>query len=106
MASLDNLLASLTGFEWDAGNAQKNWERHRVTQAEAEEVFFHRPVVVAEDAKHSQRERRFAVLGRTSGDRLLAVVFTVRRTTVRVISARPMSRKERVAYAKVPDREA
>lgn len=102
MTSLDNLLGDATGFEWDDGNALKNWERHRVTQAEAEEVFFHRPVFVAEDVTHFDRERRCNILGRSSADRLLSVVFTVRLTLVRVISARPMSRKERTAYAKVP----
>ncbi len=102
MTSLDDLLAGVTGFEWDDGNALKNWECHRVTQAESGEVFFHRPVFVAEDAPHSGRERRYNVLGRTSADRLLSVVFTVRHALVRVISARPMSRKERSAYAKVP----
>ena len=102
MTSLDDLLASFTGFDWDNGNAQKKWARHQVTQAESEEVFFNRPVLLAEDAAHSRRERRYKVLGRTNADRLLSVIFTVRRGLVRVISARPMSRKERSAYAKVP----
>ena len=99
---LDDLLANLTGFEWDDGNAQKNWTRHEVTQAESEEVFFNHPVLLLEDEKHSGREQRYAVLGLTSADRMLTVIFTVRRGRVRVISARPMSREERVAYAEVP----
>ena len=102
MTPFDDLLASLTGFDWDDGNAQKNWTRHHVTQAESEEVFFNRPVLLADDSAHSRRERRYNVLGRTNADRLLSVIFTVRRSLVRVISARPMSRKERSAYAKVP----
>ena len=40
--------AAVVGFDWDAGNARKN-EKHGVTQAEAEEVFLHRPLVVAPD---------------------------------------------------------
>ena len=94
-------MATLTGFAWDDGNSTKNWERHRVTQAEAEEVFFNRPVFLM-DANAAATERRYNVLGRTNGDRLLSVVFTVRRGLVRSISARPMSRKERNAYAQVP----
>ena len=105
MRELDELIGALGGFEWDAGNAQKSWVSHRVTQAESEEVFFNLPVFVLEDAKHSGRERRYNVLGRTNADRLLSVIFTIRGDLVRIISARPMSRKERSAYDHVP-REA
>jgi uncharacterized DUF497 family protein len=97
---LDDLLTGLTGFEWDDGNSTKNWERHRVTQAEAEEVFFNQPVIVMA-AKPADREIRYNVLGRTNNDRLLSVVFTVRRGLARPVSARPMSRKERTAYAEI-----
>ena len=102
MRDLDELIGALGGFEWDAGNAQKSWVSHRVTQAESEEVFFNLPVFVLEDAKHSSRERRYNVLGRTNADHLLSVIFTIRGDFVRVISARPMSRKERTAYDHVP----
>jgi uncharacterized DUF497 family protein len=64
--------------------------------------FFYEPVLLAEDAKHATRKPRYLVLGRTAADRRLAVIFTVRRDLVRVISARPMSRKERTLYAKTP----
>lgn len=101
MPPLDNLMASLVGFEWDGGNSAKNGERHRVTQAEAEEVFFNQPVFLM-DAKPAARELRYNVLGRTNADRPLSVIFTVRRGLARVISARPISRKERNAYAEVP----
>jgi uncharacterized DUF497 family protein len=98
--SLGDLLTGLTGFEWDDGNSTKNWDRHQVTQAETEEVFFNRPILVL-SAKTADREIRYSVLGRTNEDRLLAVVFTVRRGLARPISARPMSRKERIAYVEV-----
>jgi len=91
-------LALCTGFEWDVGNADKNWEYHQVARGEAEGIFFNRPVVVAADLAHSERERRFAALGRTDQGRRLTVVFTVRATLVRVISARDMSRRERRIY--------
>ena len=94
-------MAELTGFLWDEGNSTKRWERPTVTQAEAEEVFFNRPVFLM-DVRAGAVERRYNVLGRTNGDRLLSVIFTVRRGLVRPISARPMSRKERNAYAEVP----
>ena len=100
MSGLDDLLIGLTGFDWDDGNSTKNWERHQVTPAETEEIFFNRPVIVM-SAKPGDREIRYNVLGRTNDDRLLSVIFTVRRGLARPISARPMSRKERTAYAKI-----
>jgi uncharacterized DUF497 family protein len=99
MSILDQLTAA-TGFDWDPGNREKNWLGHAVTTAECEQVFFNEPLVVVADAKHSQGEDRFYVLGRTSAERRLFVVFTMRGTLVRVISARDMSRKERRAYAR------
>ena len=102
VADFTELVARVTGFDWDDGNAQKSWARHGVTQAEAEEVFFNRPVLMADDERHSGTERRFALLGHTNAERRLSVVFTLRRDRVRVISARPTSEKERAQYAQVP----
>ena len=45
---------------------------------ESEQVFFNRPVLVTTDERHSGQEARFAALGRTSAERHLAVVFTIR----------------------------
>ena len=91
-------LAGCTGFEWGAGNIDKSWERHQVSAAECEQVFFQRPVLIASDPGHSQDEPRFAALGQTADERLLAIVLTIRGTLIRVISARPMSRRERRMY--------
>jgi len=98
MPEFPDELADCTGFEWDAGNADKNWERHGVTQGESEEIFFNRPVLVAADPTHSQGEAWYAALGQTSEERLLTVVFTIRGTLIRMISARDMSRRERRRY--------
>ena len=35
---------AITGFDWDEGNARKSADKHGVTQAEAEQVFFNEPV--------------------------------------------------------------
>ena len=101
MGVLEECLAGLEGFEWDAGNSDKNWHNHEVRQAEAEQVLLNRPVMFAPDLKHSQTEPRLFTLGRTDSGRYLAVVFTARHNRVRVISARPMSRAERRAYGQV-----
>lgn len=91
----------IEGFEWDAGNARKNVDKHGVTQAEAEQIFFNEPLLVLADEGHSKAERRFHALGKTDGGRLLHVSFTLRRNEalIRVISARDMHRKERQRYA-------
>lgn len=94
------MLNGLKGFDWDASNRDKNEIKHGVTSLECEEVFFNRPLVVAKDPRHSKGEERYAVLGRTHGKRLLFLAITVRERKVRVISARPMSRKERAMYEK------
>ena len=100
MAGFPDALRECTGFQWDAGNTTKNWDLHRVSEAECEQVFFSRPILVAPDHGHSQGERRYAALGQTAAGRRLAVIFTTRGSLLRVISARDMSRRERRVYGK------
>lgn len=90
----------IVGFDWDEGNRRKSVDKHDVTQAEAEQLFFNEPLIVAPDAGHSADETRYHVLGRTDSDRLLHVTFTLRESDslIRVISARAASRKERLRY--------
>jgi uncharacterized protein len=89
-----------TGFEWDDGNSGKNWEKHGVADFETEEVFFNRPLIVQYDATYSsEKEKRWRAFGQTDRGRCVFVVFTVRRTLIRVISARVMIRRERRFYA-------
>ena len=91
-------LRQCTSFQWDKGNADKNWEKHRVSRSEAEEVFFNQPLVVADDDIHSATENRYFALGHTNRGRLLFTVFTIRGRKVRVISTRDMTKKEREVY--------
>ncbi len=90
----------IVGFDWDDGKARKSAAKHRVSQAEAEQVFLNDPLLVLEDAVHSTGESRLHALGRTDAGRRLHVTFTLRRsgTLIRVISARDMHRKERLRY--------
>ena len=71
-------LAKCTGFQWDEGNAAKNWEKHDVSQSECEQIFFNRPLIARYDPKHSWGESRCFALGRTDANRLLFVAFTIR----------------------------
>ena len=96
MALRSEFFPDLEGFQWDEGNASKNWTRHRVSQTEAEQVFLNRPLVVA-GVPFKGESRQFA-FGQTDAGRLLTVVFTVRGSLLRGISVRPMSRRERSGY--------
>jgi uncharacterized protein len=103
-ATLDEVLSSLEGFQWDAGNSDKNWRRHAVRQIEAEQLFFNRPLVAAA-SEYPGTEQRFFALGRTDSGRELAVVFTIRGKLLRVISAWPMSRRERRTHAQAKSQD-
>jgi uncharacterized DUF497 family protein len=93
-----DFLFQVEGFEWDQSHIDKNWEKHRVSHLECEEVFFNQPLLVQEDEIYSKFEPRYYVLGRSNDGRHLFIVFTIRRNKIRVISARIMSRRERRIY--------
>ena len=88
----------ITGFQWDAGNRAKNEAKHLVQCHEVEELFQNDPVILRPQT--SKSEERWTAYGHTDDGRLLTVVFTVRGSLLRPISARPMSRPERKDYAK------
>ena len=92
-------LSRITGFNWDEGNSRKN-DKHSVSMAEAEQLFFNAPLLVLDDVVHSQNELRLHALGVTDDGRRLHITFTLRQTGqfIRIISARDMHRKERAIY--------
>ena len=93
-------LQNCIGFEWDKWNFDKNWNKHKVSHLECEQVFFNCPLLLYRDIKHSQEEIRMYVLGKTDMKRLLFIVFTIRKNLIRVISAREMNKKEQAVYEK------
>ena len=92
-------LNKITSFDWDHGNSRKN-DKHGVSSAEAEQVFFNDPLLLVEDTKHSHAEQRYHALGKTDEGRTLHITFTLRQAgeRIRVISARDMHKKERAIY--------
>jgi uncharacterized DUF497 family protein len=90
--------SSVTGFDWDDGNRDKNWEKHQVSNGECEEVFFNIPLLLQSDPAHSQTEARYYLFGQTNAGRRLFVSFTIREDKIRVISACDMSKRERTFY--------
>jgi len=86
-------------FQWDEGNKGKNFSKHQVTDTECEEIFFDTNKRLLVDSQHSKYESRYILIGQTyTSDKVLFVVFTVRATCIRVISARPLNKKERKLY--------
>ena len=91
---------SITGFDWDGGNERKNVEARQVSQTDAEELFYNQPLIVSADEGHSTQEPRWHALGVADSGRKLHVTFTLRHNNTKIwtISARDMSRKERMIY--------
>ena len=94
---MEIVVRGLVGFEWDEANWEKSERKHGIAASEAEEALLNDPLCQV-DRKHSEDEQRYVALGSTNEGRRLFVSFTVRRNRVRIISARPMSRKERKGY--------
>lgn len=93
-------LGGVRGFEWDAGNSVKNVRKHQVSCEEAEQVFFNRPLLFMDDPAHSVQENRFKAFGISHHARYLTISFTLRAGLIRIISARPMNRREKIHYEK------
>ena len=100
-----SILDDCEGFDWDHGNSNKNWQGHRVSDTECEELFFNFPLILAVDKSHSERERRFHALGHTNSGRWLFVAFAIRERLIRVISAREMNKRETRRYEKEIERD-
>lgn len=91
-------------FSWDARKALKNYRKHGVPFEEASTVFSDPDGLDWEDIEHADAERRWKRLGLSIQGRVLLVVYALRRLkngteTIRIISARQASPKERKAYA-------
>ncbi len=85
-------------FDWDQGNINKNWDKHRVHHLECEEIFFNEPLVTKVEKRGVSQEKRVSALGVTNEGRFLFVVFAIRRGRIRVVSARDANKKERKIY--------
>jgi uncharacterized DUF497 family protein len=89
-------------FEWDPRKAEANAAKHGVSFDEAVTVFLDANALDGPDLQHSTVEKRYLRLGRSADGRMLMVAYTLRRSgdaeTIRLISARRASRRERAAY--------
>jgi len=85
-------------YEWDPAKAESNRLKHGVDFEEAKTAFHDPFFVIFEDPNHSTEERRLLLLGQSGKDRLLVVSHTERRGTIRLISARKATKRERNVY--------
>ncbi|PIS09555.1 hypothetical protein COT75_00905 [Candidatus Beckwithbacteria bacterium CG10_big_fil_rev_8_21_14_0_10_34_10] len=87
-------------FQWDKGNSDKNWKKHKVSNRECEEIFFDKDKKISKDRFHSDKEERYILLGKTKNGRVLYTIFTIRNNKIRIVSSRNINRKERMLYEK------
>ena len=85
-------------FEWDPKKAAANVRKHGVTFQEAATVFGDPLAITFDDPDHSESEERYLTFGLSLQKRLIVVSQTERQDRTRIISARLMSREERVIY--------
>ncbi len=85
-------------FQWDPVKAASNLSRHGVAFADAASAFADPLSITIPDPLHSRDETRFVLVARAHSGRLLVVVHVDRGQAIRLISARPATRKERKTY--------
>ena len=88
-------------FEWDEKKARSNTEKHGVLFEDAATIFADALSLTIPDPRHSQAEDRFVTIGHSNRGKLLVVVHTDRGNKIRIIIARPASRRERRSYEEV-----
>jgi uncharacterized DUF497 family protein len=87
-------------IEWNPQKAAGNIRKHGVSFLEAASVFYDPLSATADDPDHSMEERRLITFGMSSAGRILVVSHVDREDTIRIITARPATRKERNLYEK------
>ncbi len=85
-------------FEWDEKKARLNLLKHGVSFEDAATVFGDLLSLTIPDPAHSWSELRWIIVGRSHADKLLVVVHTEREDTIRIISARQATKRERHSY--------
>ena len=83
-------------FEWDEEKNAANVQKHGIDFEEALHVFEDDDRIEIYDAAHSGEEDRYNTIGMVKD--VLFVVYTERREAIRIISARPATRRERSIY--------
>ena len=85
-------------FGWDPGKGAANLTKHEVSFDEASTVFGDPFAKTIDDPDHSMEEYRLVTTGLSKEQRLLVVSHTYRDGTIRIISAREPTPRERKEY--------
>ena len=85
-------------FDWDQNKAQKNLSKHQVSFDEAQTVFKDPLFIDFYDPDHSEDEERYLIVGKSNQGNLLIVSYTERESSIRIISARKVTKAERKVY--------
>jgi len=82
-------------FEWDPKKSKRNLKKHGVSFEEAVTVFYDPMSATFDDPDHAVGEYRYITIGLSSRDRLLVIAHAERGESIRIISARPATTRER-----------
>ncbi len=90
----------MPNFKWDRNKAKGNLQKHGISFEEAASVFRDDYSLTRYDVAHSTDEDRFVDIGRSAFGKILVVVYTEQRDTIRIISCRKATSDERKLYEK------
>lgn len=85
-------------FEWDPRKAVRNLRKHGVSFGEAATVFQDDLSITVPDPDQPAEEDRHIMVGLSARSRLLIVAYTERGNSIRIISARELTPRERKQY--------
>ena len=85
-------------FEWDEEKSRSNFRKHKISFEEARTIFYDPLSITINDLKHSIDEHRYIDIGCSAKGRILVVVYTERRSNIRIISCRRATKSERRIY--------
>jgi len=85
-------------IEYDEQKASKNLKKHGVSFQEAEEALYD-PFALVMDDEEAIDEERYLLLGKSKKEHILMVVYALRyEDSIRIISARKATGKEKTDY--------
>ena len=84
-------------FEWDENKNRKNIRKHGIDFNDAKEVFKDEKAKETPDIRKDYGEERWKIIGVFFGS-ILSVIYTIRQTAIRIISARRANKKEKDEY--------
>jgi len=85
-------------FIWDEEKNKVNIKKHGVSFEQATKVFYDEQKLEKYDTIHSSYEDRSIVIGQAEENVLFVVNTEIDNETIRIISARKATKKERGAY--------